>query len=143
MIGDLIVRQTFTKNMASLDAITHSLEAFSNTHGFGGSSRTRLDLVIEELFTNMVKYSRGNGKSVDICIEIISDRLRIDMVECDVDEFNPFLVPTNPDGTPLDPSKSGGRGLFLVKEIADDVSYHYSNRTGTTTVVVKTGDKDV
>ena len=143
MIGNVIVRQTFTKNMTSLDAITHSLEEFSKTHGIAGASRTRLDLVIEELFTNMVKYSRGNGMSVEVSLEIFSDRLRIDMVECDVDEFNPFLVPTNSDGTPIDPSKPGGRGLFLVKEIADDVSYHYSDRTGTTTVVMKTGDKDV
>jgi anti-sigma regulatory factor (Ser/Thr protein kinase) len=139
----VIVRQTFTKNISSLQAITRALEEFSLAHGLTKLSHTRLTLVVEELFTNMVKYSQGVGTTVDIQLDISADRLKIQLTEPDVDEFNPFVTATNLSIAPLDSTKPGGRGIFLVKEIAEEVSYQYANRQGTTTVVIKTGDNDV
>ena len=141
--SDVIVRQTFTKEMSTLDAIHRTLETFAHAHCLEGVSRIRLELVVEELFTNMIKYSRGSGGTVKLDLEKALDKIRIELTESDVDEFNPFQALTSPDHKPPASDSIGGRGLFLVREIAEEVSYQYNGRTGTTVVVIKAGDTNV
>lgn len=120
-----------------------TLETFANAHRLDAVSRISLELVVEELFTNMIKHSRGPGTTVQIQVEMTHGQLKVEMTEPDVDEFNPFLNIPAFDDTRIHSGVTGGRGLFLVREIAKEVSYKYSNRTGKTMVVIEARKIDV
>ena len=83
-----------------------------------------VDLIVEEVFVNIVEYSKADFIIVDI--EYDDSTLAMEFIDNGV-EFNPLLKenPTLPDT--IDEAQIGGLGIFLTKELADELDYHYIN----------------
>jgi len=84
-----------------------------------------VDLAIEELFTNMVKY--GTGSNADVRIEITGVARGVEVTLTDYD-VEPFDVTATPDANvelPIDQRRPGGLGLHLVRKLMDSVEYEY------------------
>jgi len=92
-------------------------------------------LAVEELFTNLVKYSRG-GKS-DIRIDLARDggRLIVSLTDFDVEPFDIRTVPDAKTDLSLAERKPGGLGIHLVKRLVDHIDYEYADRNSTTTFI--------
>jgi anti-sigma regulatory factor (Ser/Thr protein kinase) len=93
-----------------------------------------VDLALEELFTNMVKY----GSSVtDIVVEIarVPGGAEVTLVEEGAERFDPMGGPAIDVHAPIEQRKPGGLGLHLVRQLVDFVDYRYSadRRQGRTT----------
>lgn len=93
-----------------------------------------VDLIVEELFTNAVKYGGKGGRDVAIHLDRDGDSLVIRLTDFEAEEFDVTAVPEVDTGKPLSERRPGGLGLHLVRRIADDVSYEYKDRTSTITV---------
>ena len=81
-------------------------------------------LIAEEIFVNIVNYSKT--EFIIINAEYEKPALTLEFIDNGF-EFNPLLKenPVLPDN--LDEAQIGGLGIFLTKDLADELEYHYEN----------------
>lgn len=119
---------SFERDFRALGDIFAFTGRFAEAHGLEEPLKYSINLVVEELFTNMVKYNTGGGHPIEIRISVRDGSLRIELVDEDVDPWNPGLVPSVKVDQPIEERKAGGLGLYLVRSIVDDLKYEYANR---------------
>lgn len=87
-----------------------------------------LQLAAEELFTNMLRHDVGGGERISVRLDVNDERVQLDLVDHDVEPFDPDSVP--PVDVTLPPAQRhpGGLGMHLVRSLVDRVSYRYQNR---------------
>lgn len=83
-----------------------------------------VNLIVEEIFVNIVNYSKTEFITVNV--EYANPTITMEFIDNGV-EFNPLLKedPTQPDN--IDEAQIGGLGIFLTKEIANELYYHHIN----------------
>ena len=86
-----------------------------------------IQLAIEELFTNMVKYNHTADSDIAIAIEIGENKIQINLTDYNSTEFDITKTQEVDISQSLAERKVGGLGLHLVKKMVDELSYHYSN----------------
>lgn len=84
----------------------------------------QVNLIVEEIFVNIVNYSAAQSIIVNANFE--NQILTLEFID-DGFEFNPLKKenPKAPDT--IEDTKIGGLGIFLTKDIADEVDYQYLN----------------
>lgn len=84
----------------------------------------QVNLIVEEIFVNIVYYSKAEFITVNA--EHEKQTLTLEFIDNGI-EFNPLLKedPNMPNS--IDEAQIGGLGIFLTKEIADELDYHYVN----------------
>ncbi|MFU8876520.1 MAG: ATP-binding protein [Wenzhouxiangellaceae bacterium] len=133
-------RMTFKRSLDSLE------EIFQFTSGFFASQRVdpgllpAVDLIVEELFTNVVEHSTGEGGDVPIEMEVVSDGVEVSLTDQPVDPFDITQVPEVDVSRPLEERDERGLGLHLVRQFADSVEYQYEYRNRCSRIIFrKTG----
>ena len=94
-----------------------------------------IPFVVEEIFTNMVKYNRGSAHRIRIGVSRADDSVVVRLTDFDVDPFDPASAPEVDVDLPLEARRPGGLGLHLVKSLADKLTYEYENRVMRISVV--------
>lgn len=87
-----------------------------------------LRLVLEELVVNVVNYAYGEGGDgpLDITVENRDDAIAITLTDQGV-PFNPLEQEAPDTDLPPEERPIGGLGIFLVREMMDNVSYRYED----------------
>jgi anti-sigma regulatory factor (Ser/Thr protein kinase) len=118
----------FVRSIGELDAIVaFTADAFARL-GIDQSVHAAVDFVIEELFTNMVKYGAASKAAIDIEIELIEAGIEVRMIDRDVDRFDITQARPVDINAPLEEREPGGLGLHLIQKMVDSISYHYSEQ---------------
>ena len=92
------------------------------------------DLIVEELFTNMVKYSREGKDDIEVALVREADGLRLTLRDFNVERFDVTGTPDVDISVPISERRAGGLGLHLVRRMADRFEYDYRDRVSTITV---------
>ena len=103
------------------------LEAFCASAGVGSHSCLRLNLVLEELFTNTVRHGHGGDSDSPVWVSLVRKGGQIRLTyEDSAPPFNPYarLPSVSPDTT-LELRKLGGLGVLLTGEMASSRDYAY------------------
>ncbi len=85
-----------------------------------------VDLAVEELFTNMVKYSATSDADVRVEMTAIDGGVEVTLIDYDVEPFDVTKVPDVDIGKPIEERRPGGLGLHLIRRLLDSVEYEYS-----------------
>ncbi|HRY34095.1 MAG TPA: ATP-binding protein [Bacteroidales bacterium] len=98
-----------------------------------------LNLVLEEIFTNIVFYAFKDGEAHDILITIEQqDSALCIRVEDDGMPFDPTLREPPPDiDKPLEERDIGGLGIHLVRNLMQEVSYRREGDRNILTLIRK------
>ena len=123
---------TFVRNTASLGDIFGLVDGFITVNHLGESSRYLLEFVLEELFTNMVKYNPEGRGRISVALALQGSELMILLSDPDCPRFDirsdaPRVDPFQP----LDSRTPGGLGIHLVKKMVDRIEYEHQDRVGT------------
>ena len=84
----------------------------------------KVNLIVEEVFVNIVKYSKTDYITVNV--EYENETLILEFIDNGI-EFNPLLKENPEFPNNIDEAKIGGLGIFLTKEISDEIYYHHIN----------------
>ena len=108
-----------------------------DTLGCSDEVRIDVDVAVDELLGNIVQYAYGpEAGTVTVCVHAEEDPLAVVITFLDSGApFNP-LAEERPNTTSL-PAKErplGGLGLFLVKELMDELTYCYRDGHNVLTV---------
>ena len=84
----------------------------------------QVDLIVEEVFVNIVNYSHSDF--IQVNVDYTDKTLKMEFIDNGI-EFNPLLkedvnLPNN-----IDDAEVGGLGIHITKELSDEISYEYAN----------------
>jgi len=85
-----------------------------------------VDLALEELFTNMVKYSTTTNAAVQVEIVAIDGGVEVTLTDYDVEPFDVTKSPDVDITLPIEQRRLGGLGLHLIRRLLDSIEYDYS-----------------
>jgi serine/threonine-protein kinase RsbW len=133
--------RSFQREFAALPDIFAFTAAAYERHRLAPELRPSVDLVIEELFTNMVKYGAGTGP-VSIAITSVPAGVEVTMIEPDADYFDVTAAPPVDIARPAAEREPGKLGLHLIPRFVDAIDYGYSpaERIGRITFRKSAGD---
>ena len=117
----------FPARLATLPQVVAFLEGFCAASGIGRAYCLRLNLVLEELFTNTVNHGHQGDSDAPIWVTLAADEEAVQVTYEDVaPAFNPYARITEeaPD-TAIEVRRIGGLGVFLTKELAAMHNYAY------------------
>lgn len=98
-----------------------------------------LDLVIEELFMNIVLHGSGSG-SVEVELAPAgSGQVRVVLRASEPVAHDPTTAPRVDSTLPAEQRRAGGLGVHLVRQLSREFRYEWSAGVATTTVVM--GDR--
>lgn len=122
-------------NTENLSKILSVIEEELDNYSVNIKSKFQLELVIEEIFTNICKFSYETEGDVEINYSLSQDSLEMKITFIDDGiEFNP-LKKEDPDlTTSVDEREIGGLGLTLVKNNVDSIDYSYENNRNILTI---------
>jgi serine/threonine-protein kinase RsbW len=121
--------------MSRVRSFEHSLAALADIFAFveeafaaervDDALRHGVDFVIEELFTNIVKY--GHGRSpVRIEIGAVDRGVEVTVTEFDADRFDVTRPPAVDVTLPAASRRPGGLGLHLIRRFVESIDYAYA-----------------
>lgn len=127
--------KSFPRTAACLPEIFDFMEAFFRQAHVGEAHQPGTQLAVEELFTNLVKYSQGGKQDIRIEMACEDGKLVVSLTDFDVEPFDIRTVPDARTDLSLAERKPGGLGIHLVKRLVDRIDYEYCDRNSTTTFV--------
>jgi anti-sigma regulatory factor (Ser/Thr protein kinase) len=129
-VPDEAIERMFRCELQSLESIFEFACQSCAAGGFPAGTELDVQLVLEELVTNMMKYDRGGTPEIGVRLRGRGDHIEITVWHDDVEPFDPTRVPeADPaEGVSLAP---GGRGIGLVRKLVEEFTYDYTNRRST------------
>ena len=128
------MKRSFKKSIDALDDVFEFTSRFVDSHDLDETTAFAANLAIEELFTNIVKYSGGGGETISILLNITGKNLVIRLTDFDVEKFDLTKVKHVDVGKTLDERAVGGIGLHLVRNVVDKITYEYKDRVACITL---------
>ncbi len=121
-----MARRVFDRSFESIPALTtFTADAFARLC-IDPRLLPTVDLVVEELLTNMVKYGLGSDAGVIVGLVPIEDGVEVTLVDRDVESFDITRSAVVDIHAPIEERKPGGLGLHLIRQMADSVEYEYN-----------------
>jgi serine/threonine-protein kinase RsbW len=117
----------FIARLDQLRPLRAFLEAFCTESGLPRDACLRLNLVVEELFTNTVRHGYHGNSDAPVWVLVSRGDDTVQLVyEDKAPSFNPYArLPEEVPETTLELRKIGGLGVLLTKELAKTRDYAY------------------
>jgi anti-sigma regulatory factor (Ser/Thr protein kinase) len=128
-----MVARSFARSVRSLAALHTFVHEFCAGRGIDVDRSFDLDLVLEELFMNQVKYNAGD-RDIEVALAGDERQVTITLTDRDVERFDPTAAPDTVDRR-NEQLLEGGRGLRLVRALTDELRYDYRERTSRITAI--------
>jgi len=132
-------QRSFPRTAACLPEIFDFMGGFFAQAGVSDAHRMPMLFVVEEWFTNLVKYSRGGTKEIVLELRREGGRLVISLTDFGVERFDIRTVPDVDVSRDLKDRTPGGLGIHLLKRMVDDIRYEFVDGRSTTTFVKDLG----
>lgn len=115
---------TLVNDLAEIERLSRLVEAFGEAGGMRPESVFNVNLALDEVITNVIRYAHDDGREHPIVV-----RLKIDQdvltaqVEDDGYAFNPLEAPVPDTGASIEERPIGGLGIHLVRSVMNSVEY--------------------
>jgi serine/threonine-protein kinase RsbW len=111
-------------DLSSIVSLADGLARWAGEAGLTDEAMFQINLVLEELVTNVIQHGPGVGQpvSINVRIERDGDRLEIVLVD-DARPFDPFAVPMPDLTADIEHRTVGGLGVHFVRALVDEWRY--------------------
>jgi anti-sigma regulatory factor (Ser/Thr protein kinase) len=134
----MTAQRLFARSFDSLQEVFAFSAAFFARHELDPRLLPAVDLTLEELFTNMVKYSPGGEASVRVEMTALAGGVEVQLTDYDVDRFDVTQAPDADVELPIEARRPGGLGLHLIRRFVDSLQYEYSNEARQSRITFRT-----
>ena len=109
--------------IAELATLSDGLERIGAELGVPGKPLMQLQVALDEVASNVIKYGWPDGGNHELCVRITGqqDRIEVEIVD-DGREFDPRQAPPS-EPQPAGRRQPGGLGIHLVKQLVDRLEY--------------------
>lgn len=128
------LRKKFRRHLDSLAEIFDLIDRFVEQEQIDDAARRAVSLAVDELFTNMVKHDPENANDIMIELQVDDHNLLVTLIDRNTARFDITKKPDPYLGSSLEKRRPTGLGIFLTKNVVDDVQYQYHDGTSTITL---------
>jgi anti-sigma regulatory factor (Ser/Thr protein kinase) len=123
-----MLRVSLANDVREVRRIHNAVGDFLAEEGVPGRTIHYVQLVIEELVVNVVRYAFDDERAHRIEVDVRTEPQRVAVtVEDDGRPFNPNDATTTLLGVSLEKQRTGGLGIYLVKKLARELAYTRQN----------------
>lgn len=128
---------TLDATIENVETITGLIDEKLEEAGASMKAEMQINIVIDEIFSNIAKYGYASGKGdATVTLDILQDPLRAEITFINSGEPYDPLAQEDPDiHAALDDRPMGGLGILIIKKTMDDVSYEFKDKQNILTVV--------
>ncbi|MDD1696430.1 MAG: ATP-binding protein [Methanoregula sp.] len=120
---EMIIRS----DSAEIPDVSARLESALHARGFSRDDILDTQLAVEEIITNIINHGYKNtGGEIFITCRINPSCAEI-RIEDTAPRFDPLSVPEPELDGSIEDRKIGGLGIFLVRQVMDEIFYRYEN----------------
>lgn len=133
-----MVTEKFPSRFESLARIRNFVSRAAKDAGFNEKEIYAVELAVDEACANIIEHAyegEGNGEIECTCNNLIGG-LEI-IIQDDGKPFDPNSIPLPDFSVDLDELKPRGAGLFIIRNLMDDVSFTFSKKKGNELRMVK------
>jgi anti-anti-sigma factor len=129
--------RTFKRSIDSLEEIfAFTSETFAN-HQLDARLIPVVDLALEELFTNMVKYGKKGGAGVRLDLTRVAGGVEVTLTDPDAEFFDVTRSTEKDINLPIEQRTPGGLGLQLIRKMVDFIEYQYLEDSRTSRITFR------
>ena len=116
---------TLVNQLSEVKRLSRLVEAFGEAEGLGPEAVFSLNLALDEVVTNVIRYAHeDDSRQHPIVVRLALEQdVLTAQVEDDGRAFNPLEVPAPDIGASIDERPIGGLGIHLVRSVMNSVEY--------------------
>jgi len=137
------MQREFKRQIEDLESLFSFVTDFVAGHDIDEQTTFQLNLVVEELFTNLVRHNTGGGDHILVTLDRNGDQLRVTLKDFEVEPLGSQLPGRVDTRQSLSERKAGGLGIHLVRNMFNKLSYEYKDRTLVVTALKNLEEKNV
>jgi serine/threonine-protein kinase RsbW len=121
-------------NIANLAALTTAMELVGAEYGMPEKSLFQVQVALDEMVSNVIKYAwpEPNAHDIEIRITARDDRVEVEIID-DGRMFDPRDAPERDEPLPGRRPRQGGIGVQMTKQLVERIDYaRIGNRNHTT-----------
>ena len=131
-------------DLSELTTLSRSLEDFATSLGLSKRTLFQLNLVIDELVTNIINYAYRDEAEHRIAVIVRLEAGSLVMrVEDDGIPFNPVLSEVPDCSCPVERRVVGKLGIHLARQFADDLVYERCGNRNVVTITKRVGENQL
>lgn len=119
---------TLPNDVESIPQLAAFIEAVTEELAIAPQLTMRINLAMEEAVVNVMKYAYPEGTlgQIDISTSFSDGTITFAIKDSGI-PFDPTKVSSPDISLPVEERSIGGLGIYLVRELMDEVSYCYKN----------------
>jgi len=120
----MILKMTIKNHLSEIGQVKKRFNTFSEQYGISTPIRRKMNMVFDEMLSNIISYAYHDEDEhdIEIRVELSENRLTVSIVDDGI-PFNPIGVEIPDTELSLEERKVGGLGIHLVRNLMDKVSY--------------------
>jgi len=131
-----LISQEWPANLGNVRDICKYISECAENFGLSSRDIHKVELAIEEVVVNIVKYSKSEESNSIIKVTVIGDSEKLQIkIEDNGVPFNPLDYGEPALNTSILERQIGGLGIFLVKKMVDNVEYERIGNKNVLTLV--------
>lgn len=117
-----------TASTQNLSAIRSFVSSHAEEEGFSAQKVADIQLAVDEAYTNIIKhaYKNDSNQEVIINLEFDDEKMVVTLTDhgigFDVEKYKKPNLKKQ-----IERKKRGGMGVYLIRKLMDEVSYHAKN----------------
>jgi len=119
-----MAKAVFPAKLENLESMLRFIRSGAEERGFGSKKMNQIQVASEEALVNVISYAYPDKDgSIEITYNIKEgERLVIEIVDWGA-PFDPLSLPEPDIDAPIEDRKIGGLGIYMMRNIMDEVSY--------------------
>ncbi|MDZ7719577.1 MAG: ATP-binding protein [Balneolaceae bacterium] len=128
-------KKKFSRSIKELENIFNFLEGNGEKFHLGERLLHDIELSVEEIFTNMVRHNSGSSQAIEISIESVNGQILTCLTDHEEHPFDLTKTTKIDFDDYIKKKRSGGLGIFLVKQLMDEVKFEHQNGISKITII--------
>ena len=126
-----MIEQIFniTSNYGEVIEINKSIRDYLSGNNIETHVCNAVEICLTEALNNVIKhaYKGESSNQISIIIRLNNNQLEIDIIDEGFPRKNLIISELNFDPTDIDNLPEGGMGLYIIKQLMDDLNYYSLN----------------
>jgi len=132
---DQSFEMTIGSDIEVIPFVSVRFEGAMKEHGFGPEEILDTQLAVEEVITNIILHGyEGKCGEIHISCTITPGRVGIQVTDS-AQPFDPLSIPEPDLEENMEDRKIGGLGVYLLRQVMDEISYRYEDGKNILTMV--------
>ncbi|MBF6601924.1 MAG: ATP-binding protein [Sphingorhabdus sp.] len=124
---ETLFSRTLENGRDGFTALLDAIEGFLAEQFVPDKIAQRVMISCDEVISNILNHTHiGELPDISVRVAVTSENIAVEITD-NGPAFDPLSVPAPDTSLPLEERKVGGLGIYLVRELMDDVRYFHKN----------------